>query len=80
MVIVLSPSWVLTDEHSASSYGIPVLVHRAAEGQAYGPGDIVKPYPSWGLQPASHAVKRFLNINENKLTEEEKIFAERFFL
>ena len=30
------PEGILTDEHSASSYGIPVLVY---DGQAYGPGD-----------------------------------------
>ena len=80
MEIVLSPSWILTDEYSSSSYGKPVLVHRAAEGQAYGPGDIVNPYPSWGLQPASHAVKRFLKINQGKMTEDENAFGQRFFL
>jgi len=50
-------SWELTTEHSASSYGQHVLVKRAT-GEAYGPGDIVTAYPSWGLMLASDAVKR----------------------
>ena len=29
---------LLTTEHSASSYGIPVLIRR---GEAYGPGDLI---------------------------------------
>ena len=40
-----APHGFLTNEHSASSYGIPVLV---IEGQAYGPADAL-PYP----RPAS---------------------------
>lgn len=31
--------WKLTTDHSASSYGIPVLVDR--HGEAYGPADII---------------------------------------
>ncbi len=53
----LAPSWELSTEHAASSYGQPVLVHRAT-GDAYGPGDIVKPYPSYGYVPALDAVAR----------------------
>lgn len=53
----LSPSWKLSTEHAASSYGIPVLVN-CASGEAFGPGDIVKPYPSWGFGPARDAVSR----------------------
>jgi len=32
--------WRLTTDHSASSYGQPVLVDP--DGNAYGPGDILK--------------------------------------
>lgn len=39
---------LLTDEHSAASYGRPVLVHN---GVAYGPGDII-PDNLFGDYPA----------------------------
>ena len=58
MQITLAPSWILTTDHAASSYGQPVLVHRST-GEAYGPGDILVPYPSWGYMPAGAAVARF---------------------
>lgn len=61
MVATLTPSWQLSDEHSASSYGLPVLVHLS-DGTAYGPADIILPYPSWGLQPAARAVRRMAKI------------------
>jgi len=57
MNVKLSPSWTLTTEHAASSYGQPVLVHRT-DGVAFGPGDIVKPYPSYGYMTAAAAVQR----------------------
>jgi hypothetical protein len=57
MDVVLKPSWILTTDHPASSYGQPVLVNRG-DRQAFGPADIVEPYPSWGLMPASLAVLR----------------------
>lgn len=44
---------VLTTEHAASSYGVPVLV---VGGEAYGPGDAL---PS-GF-PAGDLVRRFVN-------------------
>jgi hypothetical protein len=40
--IVLAPSWALSANHSASSYGVPVLVNRST-GDAFGPADIVAP-------------------------------------
>lgn len=45
MQVNLSGSWELSTDHAASSYGQPVLVNRAT-GEAFGPGDILKPYPS----------------------------------
>jgi hypothetical protein len=58
MQIILAPSWILTTDHAASSYDQPVLVNRGT-GKAFGPGDIVRCYPSWGFQPAAQAVARF---------------------
>ena len=40
MKIYLSQSWELSDEHSASIEGRPVLVNKKS-GEAYGPGDII---------------------------------------
>lgn len=57
MECILSPSWILTTEHSASNYGMPVLVNRGT-GEGFGPGDIIVPYPSWGYMMARDAVKR----------------------
>jgi hypothetical protein len=55
----LSPPWKLSAEHAASGYGIPVLVN-CATGEAFGPGDIVNPHPSWGYGPAYNAVSRMV--------------------
>jgi hypothetical protein len=68
-------SWEVTDEHAASSYGQPVLVSRD-DGAAYGPGDIVKCYPSWTYWPAWKAVERM--AKRRKLSDEEQAFVERF--
>ena len=57
MNATLAPSFVLTTEHAASSYGQPVLVHRQT-GTAYGPGDVLEAYPSFGLLPAKQVVAR----------------------
>jgi len=75
MEIILKPSWILTTDHSASSYGQPVLVNRGT-GEAYGPGDIINAYPSWDYQPARAAVHRMLKTAN--LTEEEKAAVEKF--
>lgn len=72
MNINLSPSWDLTTEHSASSYGQPVLVNRGTN-EAYGKGDILEAYPSWGYMPASAVVERLAKIKD--LTDNEAINA-----
>ena len=77
MEVKLTPSWILTDEHSASSYGIPVLVNRGTQ-EAYGCDDIVKPYRSWGYCVAKHAVERMAKTAD--LTEEEWDFVKRFYV
>lgn len=53
----LAPSWVLTTEHAASSYGWPVLVHVATD-EPFGPREVVRLYPSFGWLPAYQAVAR----------------------
>ena len=75
MEIVLKPSWILTTDHSASSYGQPVLVNRGT-GEAFGPGDVLQAYPSWGYTPAFHAVRRMMKTAV--LSEEEKEICGRF--
>lgn len=57
MQVNLSGSWELSTDHAASSYGQPVLVNRTT-GEAFGPGDILKPYPSYGFMSAAEAVRR----------------------
>lgn len=71
----LTGTWELTTEHSASSYGQPVLVNRTT-GDAYGPADVVKAYPSWGYLPAAAAVERMMKTA--KLDAEGKAAAAKF--
>lgn len=75
MKVTLSPSWELTTEHASSSYGQPVLVNRAS-GKAFGPADIIKPYPSWGFMPAGMAVERMARTG--KFTYDEQKFVDSF--
>jgi hypothetical protein len=73
--VTLTPSFELSTEHAASSYGQPVLVNRAS-GEAFGPADIVKPYPSWEFTPASKAVDRMARTK--KFTYDEQKFLDSF--
>jgi len=75
MIAHLSPSWQLTTEHAASSYGQPVLVHRGT-GEAYGPADIIKAYPSYGPMPAVDVVRRLAKTAN--LDKEGKALVARF--
>jgi hypothetical protein len=75
MKVTLTPSFELTDEHSFSSYGQAVLVNRATQ-EGYGPGDIIRPYPSWDFQPAGEAVKRM--AKSGKFTHNERKFVDDF--
>jgi len=56
MKLQLTPSFTLTTEHPASSYGLPVLANQ--NGDAYGPGDVAQFYPSHGPEPAGAFVVR----------------------
>jgi len=77
MMIQLAPSWILTTDHSASSYGIPVPVNRHTQN-AYGSGDIVEPYPSWGMMPALQAVHRMIRISKPDLDADKRKLIDRF--
>ena len=75
MKVTLSPSYELTNEHAASSYGQPVLVNRDT-GEAYGPGDVLHAFPSWSDMPAKKAVERMAKAN--KFTYVEQRLVDRF--
>lgn len=79
MQIALSKNWIITDEHSASNEGVPVLENRET-GEAYGPADTVRVYPLDDLMPAARVVDRLLGKRKQNLTEEEKGFVRAFFL
>ncbi len=73
--VQLTPSWMLTTEHSAVRYGVPVLVRRQDQSVAYGPGDIVQFSPgAGGIQPAAYFVHRFAQ----QLTGVRRELARRF--
>jgi hypothetical protein len=57
MKAILSPEWELSTEDPASSDGQPVLVNRTT-GEAFGPRDKVKMYPSHHFAKAAGAVAR----------------------
>jgi hypothetical protein len=75
MKIILTPSWELSNEHSQSCHGQPVLVNRASR-EVYGPADIVQAYRSWTFQPAADAVKRM--AGNLKLTRGARSFVKAF--
>ena len=75
MTTDIAPSFTLTTEHSASSYGHPVLV-RLSTGEAYGPGDVIEAYPSWGFTPARQAVARMASTAQ--LDEDGRLAVETF--
>lgn len=79
MKLDLNNYWYLSDEHNASSHGAPLLVDKES-GEAYGPGDIVKPDPSGKYVRAVRAVDRFLEVMKKELTEKEMAFVRKFFL
>ncbi len=70
MKISLTPSWELTNEHATSAYAVPVLVNRH-DGRAYGPGEILSPYPGWITMTAASAVRRMKHGRTFTAGEEE---------
>jgi hypothetical protein len=75
MKTTLSPSWELSTEHAACSYGQPVLVQRSTK-QAFGPGDMVRVYPAWGFLPAAKAVARLATLT--RLDAEAQALVDQF--
>ena len=75
MKVRLTASWELTDEHSASSHGQPVLICRRT-GEKFAPRDILEPYVNWGLKTAADHVARMRQMRQ--FSDEEKEFIGRF--
>lgn len=75
MEVKLTPSYVLTDEHSRSRLHMPVLVNLRTN-EAYNPSDLLEAYPGWGKLQARDVVKRM--VNGKTFNDKEKYFIERF--
>lgn len=73
---------IITDEHSASSYGIPVAV---VDGQAYGPNDFLPIWPenelSWMKETAKVTVaSACLRMQKDGLLcEKDILFIQKFY-
>jgi hypothetical protein len=77
MKLYLTPSWILSDEHLASSYGKPVLVDQET-GKAYGPDDILQVNPGGNPVPGYLVVRAL--IEGESFSVEEVAFIDRFIL
>lgn len=64
MTTELTNGYKLTTEHSASSYGQPVLL---VEGEVYGPGDLIEFYGL--LMRAREAVVRQADVDKRLSNE-----------
>jgi hypothetical protein len=76
-------SVIITDEHAASSYGIPVAV---VDGEAYGPADNLPIWPaddlSWLVEPARTTIAAAVGEMKragNGLSESDSEFVSRFW-
>ena len=76
----------ITDEHAASSYGIPVAVFN---GQAFGPGDFMNTIPAGDeleflnqMEVASTTVAAMVMEAQrnNSISSDELDFVRKFFL
>ncbi len=73
---------IITDEHAASSYGIPVAV---VDGQAYGPNDFLPIWPenelSWMKETAKVTVaSACLRMQKDGLLcEKDILFIQKFY-
>jgi hypothetical protein len=75
MRVKLKSNYVLTDEHTSSTHGQPVLLNETT-GEVFMPMDVFEPSESWGTLLARAAVKR---MGRNKAcTQEERQFIQRF--
>ena len=75
MEAILTPSWKLTTDHAASSYGQPVLINPAT-GEVFGPGDVLRPYPQYGFILSRDAVRRMAKTT--KLDEDGQELVAKF--
>ena len=75
MEVKITPSYILTDKHSKSQFGVPVLVNMRTN-EAYNLSDLLQAYPSWGSMQACDVVRSL--VNEKRFTDQEKFFIERF--
>ena len=75
MLVKITPSYILTDEHGKSQFGVPVLVNMRTN-EAYNPSELLQAYPTWGSMQARDVVRSL--VNEGRFTDQEKFFIERF--
>ena len=75
MKVELKKGYILTTDHSASSYGQPVLVNLKT-GEAYGPMDIFEPSQSYGAMLCRAAVKKM--TRSKHFNDEEQAFIMKF--
>ena len=75
MEVKITPSYILTDEHGKSQFGVPVLVNMRTN-EAYNPSDLLQAYPAWGSMQARDVVRSL--VSEKRFTDQEKFFIERF--
>ena len=75
MQIRLTPSLILTNEHSESDYGIPVLVRLQDDSTAYGPADMID---HEGTQRAAHLVARYGKQLKGKEREFVQLFLKQW--
>ena len=75
MEVKITPSYILTDEHVKSQFGVPVLVNMRTN-EAYNPSELLQAYPTWGTMQAGDVVRSL--VNEKQFTDLEKFFIERF--
>jgi hypothetical protein len=75
MKVQLKSNYVLTDEHTSTSHGQPVLLNEKT-GESYMPMDVFEPSESWGTLLARAAVKKM--ARNKACTEEERQFIQKF--
>ena len=75
MLVKITPSYILTDEHGKSQFGVPVLVNMRTN-EAYNPSELLQAYPTWGSMQARDVVNRI--ISGKSFSDQEKFFIERF--
>ena len=77
MKLHLNDLWTLTDEHSASSHGKPVLIELETR-KAHGPGDLIKLNPSGRAVPG-YIVARAM-VEGTTFPEDELEFIDQFII